>query len=68
MNTSCKWWRDDDDGGTACGQPTKNGRTHCHFHRVEELKRLSQAKVRARVAYEAAEKAHADYFHEGDQP
>jgi hypothetical protein len=48
-----------------CGEPTTHGRTHCHVHRVEKIKELSQAKVRAREAYEAAEKAFDVYFREG---
>lgn len=65
MNTSCLFWYDDDDGGHACGEPTKLGRTHCHGHRVEKIKELPQAKMRAREADEAAEKAFDVYFREG---
>jgi hypothetical protein len=67
MNTSCKRLLEveGDNDPMTCQEPTKFGRTHCHEHRAEELKRLSQAKVRAREAYEAAEKAFDVYFREG---
>jgi hypothetical protein len=66
MNASCLFWNDfDNDDEGPCGKPTTHGRTHCHAHRAEEIKRLSQAKARAREAYEAAEKAFDVYFREG---
>lgn len=71
MNLSCKQVVIISSNGMAgnqnaeCRAFTTHGRTHCHAHRTEEIKRLSQAKVQAREAYEAAEKAFDVYFHEG---
>lgn len=66
MNTTCKFWYDDDDGGRACAEPTKHGRTHCHVHRAEEIRRLSKIKNDRRRAYEVAEQMFNAYFSEGD--
>lgn len=65
MNTSCTWWYDDDDGGHACKESTRFGRTHCHVHRVMRIKQLAQAKAAALLRLSDAVSEEAAYLNEG---
>lgn len=65
MNTECRFWRDDDDGGSPCRELTRNGRTHCEAHREQELQRLWRRREDARRARDLAEQDYMTYLSEG---